>query len=235
MTISLKSRSIPGPPMPWKVQGPVVSVVHEPFAIFLTVFGLGGLPIALGFLLATRGARPQPWVAPWRAGYWLFALGFLTVPFAVQEANQRILLPIGHTLFLLGAALNSLGWLRLWRGPVTLALAAFPMGLYGVLYLTWGMGGGRLRWATLFSSLFALTSAVAAIGAHHGLKTIHSHLRLAATLLLALHALFWTARALHAFAGYPGVDFLTSLSFAAVEGTLFLGGLAYLQWSIVMD
>jgi hypothetical protein len=197
---------------------------------------LGGLPIALGFHLATRGEGPRPWLAPWRAGFWTFALGFLLAIPIVNGVDPPGYLLITHVLFLLGTGLHTVGWLRLGRGPTSLALALLPPGLYGFLALTWGAAGSLKGRVVLFAFLFTLASAVAALGAWRGLGARSSPLRAATTAFFALHLTFWVVRSIHALLGFTGQGYyIATASAAAVEGTLYLGLLAILQWRVIHD
>lgn len=212
-----------------------MSTVHKSIAIFLTLLGFGGIPIALGFLLATRGALPRPWLRPWQAGYGFFALGFIMTLPAASETRQGTFLPITHILFLSGMGLHALGWLRLWRNPTSLAVSALPVAIYGVLFGLWGRTVEPHRLAGLFSILVALTSVLALLGAHHGLRSTHPHLRASTTLLIAVNALFWAARGVYMLVAFNGGDLLYPYTLAGLETTLYLGLLAFLQWRVVMD
>lgn len=212
-----------------------VATMNKSLAIFLTLFGFGGIPIALGFLLATRGALPQPWLRPWQAGYGFFALGFIMALPAADETRQGTFLPLAHILFLSGVGLHALGWVRLWRNPTPLAVSALPVALYGLLYGIWGRASERHRLAALFSILIALTAVPALLGAHRGLRSTHPHLRSSTTLLLAVNALFWAGRGVYMLVAFNGGDFVYSFTVAGLETTLYLGLLAFLQWHVVMD
>ena len=210
--------------------------MNKALAFFLTLFGISSVPIALGFLLVTRGAAPRPWVAPWRVAYCCFALGALIALLAAgQETIQLFYFPFAHALLLVGVGLNTLGWWRLWRGSSPLYLAVLPIGFYGVFYFTCGRFWEPTRLAALFSILFALASAPAAVSAYWGLHSGHPHRRTAATLLLALNVLFWAVRGFYLLGPFSHTDHLYAFATAGLELTLYLGLQAFLQWSVLTE